>query len=350
MRIDPRTPLDIVVTSDIGDVDIDDLVRFSELAWRHNYKGRLRVVYDAPFYAWLLSGKDWFAVLARNGEGRIVGCMFALVRDLYIRGESFPSVYSTGWAVDPAYRRTGVSLRLWLALHDRVREGGYVSIGASHAGLSGTRGDVVFRDDAEDRGRIVSHHCGAIWSRPVGGSVIAHAPVAMQRLCFVDGEHALECADMPIDLATLSSSMAATGQLTFAPSRHFRHLYLNSEFTRSGTMWVETDDGARCAVGFSIFALAMDDLAVGTIGRIQFFLPFDGGEAAQVEALNAMSAFLARQGCSTVSMVEQPAAAPAVMERCGFTKAADSVTFSVRSPVALAHRFDDAPPFALDFL
>ncbi|MHA3747659.1 hypothetical protein [Xanthomonas citri] len=92
MRIDPRTPLDIVVTSDIGDVDIDDLVRFSELAWRHNYKGRLRVVYDAPFYAWLLSGKDWFAVLARNGEGRIVGCMFALVRDLYIRGESFPSV------------------------------------------------------------------------------------------------------------------------------------------------------------------------------------------------------------------------------------------------------------------
>ncbi|WP_157883122.1 GNAT family N-acetyltransferase [Xanthomonas citri] len=153
------------MTSDIGDVDIADLVRFSELAWRHNYKGRLRVVYDAPFYAWLLSGKDWFAVLARNGEGRIVGCMFALVRDLYIRGEAFPSVYSTGWAVDPAYRRTGVSLRLWLALHDRVREGGYVSIGASHAGLSGTRGDVVFRDDAEDRGRNVVHHCGAIWSR-----------------------------------------------------------------------------------------------------------------------------------------------------------------------------------------
>jgi hypothetical protein len=172
----------------------------------------------------------------------------------------------------------------------------------------------------------------------------------MQRLCYADGNHVLEYADTPVGLAALSASIAETGLLTFAPSRHFRHTYLNSEFTRSGTMWAELGGGGHCLVGFSIFALAMDDVPVGTIGRIQFFLPFDCHEARQADALNATCAFLARSGCSTVSMVEQPAVAPPVLEQCGFTKAAESVTFSVRSPVALAHRFDDVPPFALDFL
>lgn len=334
-----------MVTSDEGMIDIEALVELSERAWGHDYKGRLRVLYDADYYDWLLGGPDWLAVLATNESGQPVGCIFSLLRALSCRGERFPAAYSTGWAVDPAYRRTGISMRMWQAHRLTLMERGYIGISTSHVGHSGTRADVVFRESPGQRGVSVAFHTGVIWSRPLTGKTAAapaRARIDMRRLCFTEGS---------IDHRTFAELLTSSSPLTFFPSQNFAQMYFNSELTRSGTMWLEPAAGARYVVGYSMYRLALDDMQIGQIGRIQFFLSFDdGGEHAEV-VLEEMCGYLQRAGCSSVSLVDQHAIAHDRLERCGFTRTPDEVTFHLWAPEPLAGRFQGlAPPCTLDFM
>lgn len=351
--VDPRTPLQIVVTSDAGEIDIDALVALSDNAWRRNYDGKVRVVYDADYYEWLLGGSDWFAALALTGDGKPVGFIVSLLRTLNCGGERFPAAYTTAWAVDPAYRRTGVSLRLWQANRETIRERGYFGVAAAHGGYSGTRAGVVFREPPERRGVATVLHSGAIWSRALTGRappLAQHAPMGMRRLCFVDGPYVIEDQDAPVDRATFEQLVASNARLAFAPSQNFAQIYFNSELTRSGTLWLEPTRGMRCAVGFSIFMLALDEAEIGLVGRIQFFLSFGCDDERKEIALEAMSGFLHRAGCSSVSLVDQHQIAHATLERCGFVRTPDEVTFSLWSREPLAAPFDDLSPCSLDWL
>lgn len=351
--IDPRTPLQIVVTSDAGEIDIDALVALSDNAWRRNYDGKVRVAYDADYYEWLLGGSDWFAALALTDAGRPVGFIVSLLRTLNCGGERFPAAYTTAWAVDPAYRRTGVSLRLWQTNRETIRERGCFGVAAAHGGFSGTRAGVVFREPAEVRGIATVLQSGAIWSRALAGRaspLTQSAPAGMRRLCFVDGPYAIEDHDAPVDRETFEQLVASNSQLAFAPSESFAQLYFNSELTRSGTMWIEPGGGIRCAVGFSMFTLALDDAEIGLVGRIQFFLSFGCDDEHTAIALEAMCSFLHRAGCSSVSLVDQRHIAHETLERCGFVRTPDEVTFSLWSREPLVAAFDDLSSCSLDWL
>ena len=114
-------------------------------------------------------------------------------------------------------------------------------------------------------------------------------------------------------------------------------------------MWCEVA-GARCAVGFSMFTLALDEAELGLVGRIQFVLPCDCDDT-QIEAvLQAICGFMQRCGCSTASLVDQRAIPQAVLERSGFARTDEEVTLSLGVPEALAERFGDAASCMLDFL
>ena len=353
MNVDPRTPLTIVTTSDAGAIDIDALVAVSDNAWRRNYDGKVRVVYDADYYEWLLGGSDWFASLALTEDGKPVGFIVSLLRTLNCGGERFPAAYTTAWAVDPAYRRTGVSLRVWQANRETIRERGYYGVAAAHGGYSGTRSGVVFREPPELRGVATVLQSGAIWSRALTGRAPPPAPrtsVGMRRLCYVDGPYALEDVDAPVARETFEQLAASNAQLAFAPSENFAQLYFNSELTRSGTMWLEPGGDARCAVGFAMFTLALDDNEIGLVGRIQFFLSFDCDDERREIALETMCGFLQRAGCSSVSLIDQRQVAQATLERCGFTLTPDVVTSSLWSRGPLPAAFDGLESCSLDWL
>lgn len=347
--IDPRTPLRIHVTSEREEIDIEGLVELSDNAWRRNYDGKVRAVYDAEYYEWLLGGNDWFASLALTEAGTPVAFIVSLMRILSCGGDRFAAAYTTAWAADPGYRRTGASLRVWQANREAIRARGCFGIAAAHGSYSGARAGVVFREAPEARGVATVLHTGSIWSRALAGG--APAPAArLQRLCYVDGPYTLDALDAPVDLESFARLVEAQARLTFAPSQNFAQLYLNSETTRSGTMWLELGDSARCAVGFSMFSLALDDTEIGLVGRIQFFLAFDcDAERAQV-ALEMMCGFLQRAGCSSVSLVDQGHLAQATLEHCGFTRTPEEVTFSLWSPSTPPAVFEDLSSCALDWI
>ena len=343
--VDPRTPLRIAVTSSAAEIDSDALVALSDKAWRHNYSGKVRVVYDAENYEWLLGGNDWFAAVALTEDGTAVGFIVSLLRTLACGDERYPCAYTTAWAVDPAYRRTGVSLRLWQANRDEIRQRACYGLGAAHGALSRTRGGVVFREPAERRGVATVLQTAAIWSRASAGKpspAVLRAGVGMRRLCFVDGPHPIDEPGAPVDRATFERLIAAPAQLAFAPTENFVQLYFNSELSRSGTMWLEPGGGARCAIGFVMFDLALDAAELGRVGRIQFLHAFDCDDARVGMALDAVCGFLQGAGCSSVSLLDQARIAPATLQRCGFVRTPDEVTFSLWSA--------EPPPAALGAL
>lgn len=352
--VDPRAALRIVVASSAGGVDIDALVELGELAFRHNYRGKLRVVYDAEYYERLLVGDDWFSVLALDENERLVGCVISLLRTLTYRGEQFPAAYSTSWAVDPAYRRTGASLRIWQVLSEEQRVRDLIGIGAAHGGNSGTRGGVVFRAPPELRRAQVLVASDAIWSRTLTGpsptGAGGRSGAALRRLCFVDGPYAYDDPDAPIDVREYQRLLDASGALAFAPSQGFAQMYFNSEQTLSGAFRVECGGDSGCVVGYSIFSLALDDADVGRIGRIQFFQPFGCDAEQQATALDAICAYLQRAGCSSASILDQRAVDHAVLERCGFVRTAEDVTLSLRVQPPLEERFDGFAYSTLDFV
>lgn len=351
--VDPRAPLRIVVASSTDGVELDALVGLGERAFRHNYAGKLRVVYDAEYYQRLLAGDDWLAVLALDEDGRLVGCMVSLLRMLSYRGALHPAAYSTNWAVDPAYRRTGVSLLIWQALAAEQRRRGLIGIGAAHGGHSGTQGGVVFRDPPESRRAPVLVANEAIWSRTLAEPFAAspgHAAGRLRRLCFVDGPDSYDDPDAPIDALGYQRLLDGSGALNFAPSHGFAQMYFNSEQASSGAFWVECGDNAACVVGYAMFSVALDEAQVGRIGRIQFFQPFGCDADRQAIALDAVCAYLQRTGCSSASVLDQRAIDHAALRRCGFVRTPEQVTLSLRVEQALVDSFQEPAYSALDFI
>lgn len=351
--VDPRAPLRIVVTSNEDEIDFDALCELGERAFRHNYRGELRVLYDAEYYERLLVGNEWFGVLAYDENDRLAGCMFSLLRMLNCRGESYPAAYTTNWAVDPAYRRTGVSLRIWQILCAELRARGRIGIGAVHGSNAGARSGSVFREPPGQRRVSVVVAVGMIWSRALTSVPPADPPrpaVRVQRLCFVDGPYPYDDPDAPIDQRSFARLVAENGSLAFAPTHNFAQLYFNSELTNSGALWVDLDGGARCAAGYSIFTLALDDIVVGKIGRIQFFMPFGCDDAQQAVALEGVCGFLQRAGCSSASLLDQRVIAHSTLERCHFVRTSDEVTLSLGVEPQHAARFENLPGSALDFV
>ncbi len=351
--VDPRTPLRIVEVSAEDGVDHEAIAELAERAFRRNYQGKLRVVCDVDYYERLLGGGDWIGTLAFDRDsGAPVGCYFALLRSLCRRGQTFPASYSTSWAVDPAYRRTGASLLIWKALSDRLRERGCITLGAAHGGNSGTRADAVFRNAPADRRVSVIAASGAIWSRSLGIASARSRTAAprMQRLCFVDGPEDYEDPDAPVTRSDYESMLASRDLLCFAPSGNFARTYFNSEEDRSGTLWLQFAGGACCAVGYSIFALALDDVPIGRTGRIQFFQSFGCDQDQQAVALDEVCGFLARAGCSSASLLDQRTIDAATLVRSGFAETQDIVSISFGVESSLADRFEACSPSALDFI
>jgi hypothetical protein len=351
--VDPRTPLRIVEVSAEDGVDHEAIAELAERAFRRNYQGKLRVVCDVDYYERLLGGGDWIGTLALDqASGAPVGCYFALLRSLCRKGETFPASYSTSWVVDPAYRRTGASLLIWKTLNAALRERRCITLGAAHGGNSGTRAGTVFRNAPADRRVSVIAASGAIWSRSLGGMPARSRTAAakMQRLCFVDGPEAYEDPDAPVTRSAYESMLSSRDLLCFAPTGNFARTYFNSEEDRSGTLWLQFEGGACCAVGYSMFALALDDVPIGQTGRIQFFQSFGCDEDQQAVALDEVCGFLARAGCSSASLLDQRTIGVAALTRCGFVETQDAVTISFGVEPSLADRFEECSPSALDFI
>lgn len=351
--VNPRTPFEIVVTSDAGSIDFDRLAEFCDRAWRQEYAGKPRALYDRDFLTWLLGGKHWFAVLALTKTGQPVGSFFSLVRTLRHEGDSIPTLYSTGWAVDPAYRRYGVSLLLWQMHRTILRERGYADVTTLHVGHSASRAGDVLREREPQRGTSNEFHTGSIWSKRLTDDDAGKRQprILRQHLYVAEGEggdHGPSGSSNGENFAVLADR---TATLCYAPSGNFAQLYMDRKSLRSGTMCFTTADGSQCAMGFSIHTLAYEETPMGSVGRIQFAISDRCDDDDLLAALESMCALLAERDCFSVSIVNQECVSQQVLRRCGFEETADSITYRIWTPESVAGRLGMMrPPFGFDFL
>jgi hypothetical protein len=351
--VNPTAPFEIIVTSDASSIDFDRLAEFCDRAWRQEYAGKPRALYDRDFLTWLLSGKHWYAVLALTKTGQPVGSFFSLLRTLRHEGSSIPALYSTGWAVDPAYRRHGVSLLLWQMHRTILRERGYADVTTLHVGHSAARAGDVLRERGTQRGTSNEFQTGLIWSRRLTDEDAAkrRPRILQQHLYAADEEGVSRGPAGSSSEANFAALLDKTSTLSYESSGNFSQLYMNRKCGRSGTICFTTADGSQCAMGFSTHTLAYEDTPMGNIGRIQFAVCERCDDDDLLAALESMCAFLAELECFSVSIVDQKCIPREVLRRGGFEETADSISFRIWTPEPLAGRFAGAkPPFAFDFL
>jgi ribosomal protein S18 acetylase RimI-like enzyme len=351
--VNPASPFEIVVTSSASSIDFDRLAEFSDRAWRKEYAGKPRALYDRDFLTWLLSGEHWYAVLALTKTGQPVGSFFSLLRTLRHEGGSIPALYSTGWAVDPAYRRNGVSLMLWQTHRTMLRERGCADVTTLHVGHSAARAGGVLRESGAQRGSSNEFHTGSIWSRRLTDEDAAKPqPRILRQRLHVAGEAGVNPGEAAgSNGENFTALLDRTSTLSYAPSANFSQLYMNRKSGRSGTLCFTTADGSQCAMGFSTHTLAYEGTPMGDIGRIQFAVCDRCDDDDLLAALESTCAFLAELECFSVSVVDQNCIPLEVLRRGGFEETSDSIAFRIWTPESLAGRFVSAkPPFAFDFL
>lgn len=173
--VENRTAIRVFAARDAAYLDYEGLGRLADEAYRHDYEGVARVVFDADYFEWLLEpGKrDWLAVIAVNASDEPVGCIVSLLRTLSYAGRDFPALYSTAWTVAPEYRNRNVAIRLARAHTAAFTDADNRQVGISmfHAGHSGMRAQGVFggTNPATGSSGMRSFHRGALWSRRLLG-------------------------------------------------------------------------------------------------------------------------------------------------------------------------------------
>lgn len=350
--VEHRSGIRVYATREAARIDYEGLAHLAEDAWRHDYSGKVRVIYDAEYFAWLLAdgADDWIAVIAVNESDEPIGCLISLLRTLSYAGRDVPALYSTAWMVAPDYRSRNVAIRLARAHTAAVAAAGERHVGLSmfHAGHSGMRSQALFggANTGENDSGTRSFHRGALWSRPLHRAVALPAGET-SRLTLAEGRF---FSDGAVSSLTLDDyrALIAPSSVAFAPSESYARLYFADD-PRSGTLQI---DGGRCIVSYGIHELAMDDIDIGRVGQIQALF---GDPSAVGAALDVLCAFFQDAGCVTACLHHQGGIDEALLDRHGFARSNDELIvnmWATSEAAALGFPGFDrlTPPFMLDYL
>jgi GNAT superfamily N-acetyltransferase len=313
--------------------DLGALGRFVDSAWRINYSGRLRFVYDERYFDWFLHGNHWTGLIAFDSSGNIAACLFTLFRELVQGRKTYQSGYVTALTVAPAYRGRG--LAKWIAKWSRAtlfeEQLRPIAFSMYHEGHGGA-GAVNSSQRQEGNNRMTNFHVASTWAKRLIGvpNRVADSALKFERLNLGRPETA------PVGVASGSFADAATYQdwiaerteFAFAPSENFAEFYLDSNNARSGTLFCTHESGC-CAIGYSRVACAIDDAHIGDIANIHVVSDSTAHEIDLAAALRHACGFLQEHGCIGVSLLDQGTVAHSTLEQAGFVLTQDKLTFSV---------------------
>lgn len=362
--VENRTDIRVFAVRDATRVDYDGLGELADGAWRHDYAGKARVVYDADYFLWLLEPRwrDWLAVIAVNETDEPVGCIVSLLRTLCYAGREYPALHSTAWTVAPAYRNRNVAIRLARAHSAAFTDADDRQVGVSlfHAGHAGMRAQGVFGGvnptDGSSGARLF--HRGALWSRRLlaNDASPAHAAPAcrLSRLSLAEGQ-LLADGDVPSPGFEAFRQRILRAPLAFAPTESFARMYLRDGNERSGTLLFGFDSGSQCLATYSMQQLALDDVDLGKVGQIQNLLPTGCTPQEMATVVRELCAFFRRLGCVSVSSYDQGCVDAGVLQDLGFSRSSDELVSNLwATPRAVMQGFPGfqqlAPPYLLDII
>lgn len=327
---------------------LDELAALMNEAWRHDYKGEVRMVYDAEYLKWVL-GTDWGGLSIReSSSGELVGFVYSLGRTVAINRKTYKSVYTSGLTVSPRFRQRGLSrwtheVGASLMFEDTQSGVEVAALQVGHAGLLATE-----RNAARARlgTNVLLPPCN-IWSKRVLAQEHAGDGVTISRVYSTqDHDGALNVPRV----AELFASTAMAASVAFLPKRNFVQLYLREHESRSGTLYLQLEDGSDCAMTFTIVTLAIDDDLIGDMAQVQSIYG-DLDPRQLTLALDAVTSELAHWGCMAISVVVQRPLNHEALQTSGFTKSSDHVIWSLRArPERIAGLGPIEPHYALDFL
>lgn len=352
-----RSDLVMHAVSSWDELDFAALARLNDAAWRADYRGAIRFVYDEQYLRWLLGGSDWFGVIIQNGQSQPVGTMFSLFRQLrWGNGMAIRGHHTTGLTVAPDYRRLG--LGSWI--HDELVEQIYgeynsrIGLAVYHAGHAGQRLiDTYMKSEKKVRGVFFNE--GMIWGRRLTPTQ-SHGPTlssARTTQVWLDDNGVLQSGASSIKVSREDlDEMLGASSLNWAPAESFSRLYLTEASHHGTTLWVEFDSGARCCVIFSCVKTAIDTYDVGLIGQIQVVAFAGCSESELVTALQSACSVMQARKYVAASIVDHGNVPQQVIAAAGFTVSQDRLVFALR---AHEDEFTErackvAPPFHLDYL
>jgi hypothetical protein len=361
--VESRTGIRVFAARDAAHVDYEGLGRLADGAYRHDYAGMARVVFDADHFEWLLEPdrRDWLAVIAVNDDDEPVGCLISLLRTLCYAGREFPALYSTGWTVAPAYRHRNVAMRLaraqTVAFVDADVANRQIGISQFHAGHAGMRAQGVFGGAQTEVGSTGTYafHRGAMWSRRLlegeDGSTTA---CRMSRLSLSDGR-LVAAGDVPAPSLDAYRERMAQASVAFAPTESFARFYLRRGNERSGTLLFGFDSPATCIATYSMHNIALDDVDLGRVGQVQYLAPSHCTPQELAAALRELCTFFRDNDCVSACIHDQGGIDTDVLARGGFSRTGDELISNLwATPYATGQGFPGfdrlAPPYLVDFL
>jgi hypothetical protein len=350
-----RSGIRVYATRDAARIDFDGLGHLAEDAWRCDYAGKVRIVYDVDYFNWLLAdgADDWIAVIAVNESEEPVGCLISLLRTVSYAGHDVPGLYSTAWMVAPDYRSRNVAIRLARAHTAAITAGDERHVGLSmfHAGHSGMRSQAVFggANTGTNESGTRSFHRGALWSKRLD-SVAEISTYDTSRLTLASGRLHSDSTVLPPTLDEYRKLIASVSA-AFAPTESYARLYL-SDSSRSGTRLVSVEGTSRCIASYVINELTIDDIDIGRVGHIQCVF---GDQQAVGATLDVLCTSFRDAGCVSASLHHQGCIDDVVLEQHGFTRSRDELIINMwATSEASALGFPGfdrvASPYLIDFL
>ena len=171
--------------------DAEELSAFIQRIWRGDYAGRLPITIWSPeFFDWQLlndvHGARAYAVAAYDG-GRLVGTLSCQAHQYHVHDRIVDGSMCSWQAVDPDYRRQGLSRNMLEELHRRHQEReAWLSLGFPLARSFGTRfwGEAIKVVPVQKLGfwvRLLDHRAVARWEPSRWLGLGARAAGLMQR-------------------------------------------------------------------------------------------------------------------------------------------------------------------------
>ena len=331
------------VTS-FDDLDLGELLPMIDGAWRHDYQGEVRLIFDGQVLRKLMPPGDFVAVLTRSPVGEPVAFELALKRRLLVRGESLSAYYASVLTVSAEHRSKGLGRLVLEGINHLVfeQQGADLIVSTFHEGHAGSPAVQSTYDRIGDWG-IARFHRAPIWGRRLDKQPFLplNAPPTFREL---DGAAAVD----------LSARIDDRCEASFALEASLSAQYLSPE-NEASTLYDYPFGSGRFLAGVNLLPMAVDDRELPPIAQLQLLLAIDGTEAqiapGDVEkVLQHLGHRLGERGCFALSLVDMGVVPLEVLEKLGFRQTEDVITFAARGPQDTIAAFEGLqPPFFLDF-
>lgn len=343
----------------VRDLDIPRLVAMIDHAWRTDYPGAVRPIFDSAYMRWLMPDDESIAVIISDADS-LVGFYVALQRTLYCRQRTITAYYGTALTVAPQYR--GLGLGRWitqtmngLVIDQRRGEVIIANYNIAHGGLatveSALRGNLDWC--------VHPFHTAVTWSRDLASEPLPE-PARLLKVEQVtvarDGRLSASCEGSHGARLSLRSAVDANEELrttydvAFGLDSSLRTQFFDAPTGDAGTVVFIFDDGV-CGISFNIAELGLNERTFGRVGRLQAIHAVACSAEDVRSAVLHVCRWFQRKGCREVRIVDEGIVPPPVLEDLGFHSADDRLTFAVRGPKDAVQLFEAVkPPYYIDMI